>query len=170
MRTFRLFFSLLFLIISKYSFAQSLSSKDCRDTVEYYPNGNIWKKYKFCPEGIIDTLFTYDKKGRLEVYYNFGPRYSKQPITRHIFFFSGVCREMEGHYTINQENLAVEVGTSKSYWKNGSLMDSIIYDNSGNQIYRARFNKKGNLQFEMKGDKQINYRSDRTIRSIVPNK
>lgn len=131
------------------AFSQSSFVSDCKDTIEYHPNGKFWKKYKLCPEGIIDTMFVYKNNGNLEAYFIFGTRNSNQPIIRHLFFTSGATREIVSQYILNQDNMPIDVGATKYYRKDGTLMDSVIYEN-GKEIYRARFNKKGTLQFENK--------------------
>ena len=138
---------LLFLFYSVHSYCQLLSNADCKDTIEYYGNGKVWKKYKNCPEGIIDTLYSYKLNGKLEAYFVFGARNSNQPIIRHFFYYSGTTREVVSQYILNEDNMPVDVGAKKYYRKDGTLMDSVIYEN-GKEIYRANFDKKGILQSE----------------------
>ncbi len=141
----------LFLFLKLTSFGQVTETKDCKDTIEYYPTGKIWKKYKNCPEVLIDTMYVYNPNGDLGMSFIFGPRGSNKPITKHSYLKSGATREIVSQYILNKDRKPVYVGVTKYYRKNGSLMDSVIYEN-GKVIYRARFNSKGVLRFENKGN------------------
>ena len=42
-------------------YSQSKQIVECNDIVEYYTNGKIYRKYKLCLEGVIDSLYVYKK-------------------------------------------------------------------------------------------------------------
>jgi len=52
----------------------------------------------------------------------------------------------EGEYIQTSINYFTKNGVWKWYWKNGSVMDSVIFKND-NELYRARYSKSGKLQF-----------------------
>jgi hypothetical protein len=129
-------------------YGQQAVSSDCRDTVEFYSNRMVWKKYKKCPDGIKDTLTIYKTNGDLQAYFIYGDKNSNKPLTKHFFYQKGPIREVVNQYMVNTDKV-LNVGAAKYYRKNGSLRDSIVYEN-GKEVYRARFNKKGKIISEQK--------------------
>jgi len=115
---------------------------------EYYEDGTLKTEYKIFNGQRVDTLKAYDKKGRLESLFYFGDFGSNDPIYREYYFYNGASRRMTDYYVDRPGSEPINVGVQKAYWKNGSLMDSVVYDQNGKRTYRARFGKNGKIQFE----------------------
>jgi len=114
---------------------------------EYYPN----RKIKFLCEyekGIrIGKEYIYDQKGRINFINEYiGTTFPREILTK-AFHYSGACRYIEGRMIEFRPGNAVTDGVVKYYWKNMQVMDSVIFEND-QKVYSARFNKKGELQFE----------------------
>ncbi len=96
------------------------------------------------PESKQDTVFNYYKDGTIKSW-----SYSDSGII--VFtevFEKGPYYKMTGEYRpIEGSNDIIKLGTWKLYSRYGDLKDSIIYKN-GSEIYKARFNQDGSLQYE----------------------
>lgn len=132
---------------------------------EYFGNGEVKTKYKTFQGQKVDTLIAYDIKGRIQSILYFGDYGSTNPY-REDYCYTGASRKSTGYYVIKVGTDTVIVGNWKYYWKNGNVMDSVIYDNSGNQKYRARFGKNGMLKVEYTETERKVYNSDGSIRLI----
>lgn len=143
--------------------AQAQSESECKDMVEFYPNGKLWKKYTVCGEELADTMFIYRKNGDLESWYDWSSYDKNQAVAFQNNLKNGACRKVLGQYTVQDEGLPVNIGIWKYYWKNGQVMDSLIYKD-GEVNYQAHFSKKGVLEYEVKGEERIFYKKDLTIK------
>ena len=115
--------------------------------IDYYPNGKI-KDSCFFKQGIrTGTEIIYDKKGRKTFVNEYIGETFPRIIKTKAFYYSGVCRYAEGEMVERSPGNAVTEGVIKYYWKNMQVMDSVIFLND-KKTYRARFNKKGEFQFE----------------------
>jgi len=123
-------------------------SNDYQTKFEYYEDGSVKTEYKEFNGQKVDTLKAYDKKGRLEAIIYFGEYGSIKPIYREDYLFTGASSKITGYYLMEPGKEPIDVGVQKAYWKNESLMDSVIYDMNGQRIYRARYDKNGKLQFK----------------------
>ena len=117
--------------------------------VGFYENGGIYEKSTWNKGKIVGTREIYDKKGRVlfqETYIE--GDYPRIIISQAYYYdFLAACTYSEGTlietgFMKNQQH-----GVLKYYRRNGNLMDSVIYE-YGVQIYRARFNNKGEIVFE----------------------
>jgi antitoxin component YwqK of YwqJK toxin-antitoxin module len=124
------------------------NSVDYETKFEYYEDGSVKMEYKIFKGQKVDTLKAYDTKGRLESLLYFGDYASTEPIYREDYNYKGASRKITGYYVMKPDSEPLNVGVQKSYWKNGHLMDSVIYNSNGQRLYRARFGKNGELQFE----------------------
>jgi antitoxin component YwqK of YwqJK toxin-antitoxin module len=124
------------------------NSADYETKFEYYEDGSVKMEYKIFKGQKVDTLKAYDAKGRLESLLYFGDYASTEPIYREDYYYKGASRKTRGYYVMKLGSEPLTVGVQKSYWKNGNLMDSVIYNSEGQRLYRARFGKNGELQFE----------------------
>jgi antitoxin component YwqK of YwqJK toxin-antitoxin module len=124
------------------------NSADYETKFEYYEDGSVKMEYKIFNGQKVDTLKAYDAKGRLESLLYFGDYASTEPIYREDYYCKGASRKITGYYVMKPDSEPLTVGVQKSYWKNGNLMDSVIYNSNGLRSYRARFGKNGELQFE----------------------
>ena len=117
--------------------------------MDYYPNGKI-KDSCFFKGGIrIGTEIFYDKKGRKTFVNEYVGETFPRLIKTKAFYYSGTCRYVEGEMIEETPGNAVTEGVIKYYWKNMQIMDSVIFENN-KKTYRARFNKKGEFQFDNK--------------------
>ena len=124
---------------------ESLNTKE--EFIEYYPNGQIQLKGTKINQIIVDTLYTYCKNGDSQTIQIFhGMTYPRK-----VYYYENLKRmaakKREGFFIQTNNTTYIKEGTWKYYYKNGQVMDSVLFKN-GEQIYRARFNKKGELQFE----------------------
>jgi antitoxin component YwqK of YwqJK toxin-antitoxin module len=141
--------SLLSITLSLFTLVVSGQSPSEYETKkEYYDDGSLKMVYKEFNGEKVDTLKAFDSKGRLEAVLFFGEYGSTDPIYREDYYYNGPSRKTTGYYYMEPGSEPRTVGVQKTYWKNGALMDSVIYDSNGNRTYRARFGKKGELQFE----------------------
>jgi len=89
----------------------------------------------------------YDKKGRITFIYEYVGKSFPRTIKTKAYYYSGASRYSEGSMLEEKPGQAVTDGIVKFYWKNMQIMDSVIFD-KGKKVYRAGFNKKGELGFE----------------------
>ena len=79
--------------------------------------------------------------------------FSGYTYPREVFFVENLkgpgAKKRDGFYTQMDATTYIESKVWKYYYKNGGVMDSIIYQN-GQEIYRARIDKKGKIKFEYK--------------------
>ena len=145
------------------TYGQTNINHNYKQTIDYYPDGSIHRIIRTHNSIIVDTLRVFNKKGGIinEQYY--GDATFPRIISIKQTYKSGASRSMTGYYYQPNDTTGIKHGTWKYYWKNSSIMDSIIYD-MGNQIYRARFNKKGGLQFVKNKTERIVYNKDGSIR------
>jgi antitoxin component YwqK of YwqJK toxin-antitoxin module len=163
----RILITLLIFFSSAFVLAQNKGDNNCKTVTSTYDNGQLASSYTLCDGIMTDTLFNYDKRGRLISYFEYGKNQTitYRPIPFIQFYYSGASRKLTGFQEINKNGNSINVGVWKYYWKNNALMDSVVYSNSGEKLYRARFSKKGQLQFETTQNEKIVYNSDGTIRS-----
>jgi antitoxin component YwqK of YwqJK toxin-antitoxin module len=91
----------------------------------------------------------YDKKGRMTIIHEFKGETFPRLIKTKAYYYSGSCRYVEDEMIEKSQGSAVKEGVIKHYWKNMQIMDSAIFVNN-KKVYRARFSKKGEFQFENK--------------------
>ena len=140
---------LLTISFSIFSILLSGQSSEVFETrFEYYDDGSVKTEYKEFNGQKVDTLKAYDKIGRLKAILYFGKYGSTEPIYREDYLYTGASRKITGYHIMEPGKAPIDVGVQKAYWKNGRLMDSVIYDMNGQRIYRARFGKNGKLLFE----------------------
>jgi len=128
--------------------AQTETNKK-KDFADYYPNGKIKVKGKSMNHIIIDTLYSYYSDGDLKTMQIF----QGQSYPRGVYYLANIrgatAKKVDGFDLQTNDTTYIKVGVWKYYYKNGQVMDSVVYRN-GVQIYRARFNKKGTFLFEYK--------------------
>jgi len=114
---------------------------------EYSPNGKIYVSCEY-EKGIrIGKEYIYDRKGRINFINEYiGTTFPRKILTK-AFYYSGACRYVEGEMIEKMPGFAVTEGIIKYYRKNMEVMDSVIFVND-RKTYRARFNRKGEFQFE----------------------
>jgi antitoxin component YwqK of YwqJK toxin-antitoxin module len=116
---------------------------------DYAKNGRI-KDSGIVIKGIhIGIRKVYDEKGRLWSVINYGDYKLPRTIVTKTYFFKGLARMNEGTYIQTSANYRLKHGVWKWYWKNGSIMDSVIFKND-HEFYRARYSKARKLQFTEK--------------------
>ena len=116
---------------------------------EYARNGRI-KDSGLVVKGIyIGIRKIYDNEGRLSTVINYGDYILPRTIMTKTYFYTGASRMYEGEYIQTSANYITKNGAWKWYWKNGSVMDSVIFRND-HELFRARFSKSGKLQFTEK--------------------
>jgi hypothetical protein len=93
----------------------------------------------------------YDKRGRITFIHEYVGKSFPRTIKTKAYYYSGACRYAEGNMKEEKSGKAYNNGIDKFYWKNMQTMDSVIYD-QGKMVYRAIFNKKGELVFEKSYD------------------
>ena len=113
----------------------------------YYTKRQL-KDSCFFDRGVkIGKEIFYDKRGRITFINEYiGKSFPRTIITK-AFYYSGACRYCEGSMLEEKPGEAYTDGIIKYYWKNMQTMDSVIYE-KGEKVYRASFNKKGELEFE----------------------
>jgi antitoxin component YwqK of YwqJK toxin-antitoxin module len=148
------------------TFGQNQDSNQYITEFEYYDNGDVSMKYKTFQGVKVDTLIAFDSKGRIQAILYFGEHGSTAPIYREDHYYTGAARKSTGYYMLTEDSETVNVGIWKYYWKNGSIMDSVVYENSGIEKYRARFGKNGSLQFESTVAERKIYNRDGSVRLI----
>jgi antitoxin component YwqK of YwqJK toxin-antitoxin module len=139
---------------------------------DYVKNSRI-KDSGLVIQGIhIGIRKVYDEKGRLWAVLNYGDYKLPRTIITKTYFFKGSAWMNEGTYIQTSATYLTKNGTWKWYWKNGSVMDSVIFRND-HELFRARYSKSGKLQFTEKypgnaknGDpvKITGYNSDGSIK------
>jgi|GEM_PF-6328156 len=114
---------------------------------EYYSNGNIKLEASSINGILVDTLKSYFKNGELKTIQIF----KGMDYPRKVYYYENLkgmaAKSREGYYLQTSNINFQEEGNWNYYYKNGKVMDSLIYKN-GKQIYRARYNKGGKLKFE----------------------
>jgi antitoxin component YwqK of YwqJK toxin-antitoxin module len=116
---------------------------------DYAKNGRI-KDSGTVIKGIhIGIRKVYDEKGRLWSVINYDDYKLPRTIRTKTYFFKGSARINEGIYIQTSANYRIKHGVWKWYWKNGSIMDSVIFKND-HELFRARFSKSRKLQFTEK--------------------
>jgi hypothetical protein len=91
-----------------------------------------------------DTIFEYFDSGIIKAWY-FDDNTS---ISFMNILDKGIYHKIYGQYIlIDGTKEIMKVGTWKWFMNNGTLKDSVIYKN-GAELFRARFNNDGTLQFE----------------------
>ncbi len=143
-------FLLLFLLGAMQLQAQKLDmTVDSIIKTDYAKNGRI-KDSALVIKGIyIGTRKVYNKNGKLWSIINYGDYKLPRTIPTKTYFSSGSARMNEGKYIQTSENYIIKTGTWKWYWKNGSILDSVIFKND-HELFRARFSKSRKLQFTEK--------------------
>ena len=128
--------------------AQTETSKK-KEFADYYPNGKIKVMGKSFNHVIIDTLYTYYNDGELKTMQIF----HGESYPRGVYYLANIrgskAKKVDGFDLQTNDSTYIKEGVWKYYYKNGQVMDSVIYRN-GIQIYRARFNMKGTFLFENK--------------------
>ena len=116
--------------------------------VNYHSNGKMKDSCYYEKGIIVGSKYYFDDKGRITVINEFiGNTFPREIKTKAYYYSSGNATYSEGRLIEKAPGEAVIDGVMKYYWKNGQLMDSVIFENN-QKIYRAGFNKKGELQFE----------------------
>jgi antitoxin component YwqK of YwqJK toxin-antitoxin module len=140
---------LLFLVALQLQAQKPDMTIDSIIKTDYIKNGQI-KDSCIVIKGIhIGIRKVYDKNGRLWSVINYGDYKLPRTIATKTFFFKGSARMNVGNYIQTSANYLTKNGAWKWYWKNGSVMDSIIFKND-HELFRARFSKSGKLQFTEK--------------------
>ena len=121
--------------------------------IRYYSSGEMQDSCYYDKGIIVGNAYTYDKKGRITSITEFIGKSFPRKINTKSYYYSGSCRYIEGGLIEYENGEYKNDGIFKYYWKNGQVMDSAIYEN-GTKIYRARFNKKGQFEFEQKYGKE----------------
>jgi hypothetical protein len=147
-RTIYILLSLLIPILSQAQKSKE-STEDRQLFLKYYPSGKIhYKGYKINNK-LVDTLWVFSEKGKIQVMQVQYDRLDTNKIF-HFAIFKGRGGKSSGGYLIKQQGGTYILDSVwKYYRKNGSVMDSVIYKNN-KQIYRARLNSKGKIVFEEK--------------------
>lgn len=135
----------LFLFLSISTFAQNKDS--ITEVLDYHSNGELQLQGKSYKDLFIDTVYTYDLKGKLKSTFIYGePKLPRTVIVQEKLKGSG-AKKLIGTYLQTGSTIIKEDGLWLYFRGNGSLIDSVIYKN-GQEIYRARLNKKGKILFE----------------------
>lgn len=117
----------------------------------YYSKRHL-KDSCFYDRGIkIGKEIFYDKRGRITFINEYIGKSFPRTIISKAYYYSGACRYCEGSMLEEKPGEAYTDGIIKFYWKNMQTMDSVIY-NKGKKVYRAGFNKKGELEVENRFD------------------
>lgn len=153
------FFIFLLLCIAFASFSQ-----ECETKMEYHKNGILAKKYTECNGVIQDTLLEYNEDGAIKSWYNFRDG-GKDIISFMNTSEKGYSRKVLGHYIAEDNAMPINVGNWKWYWKNETLMDSVIYQ-EGEVIYSAHFSKKGDLEYEQHPAKIIFFNKKGKVKKV----
>lgn len=112
-----------------------------------YSKSNRVKDSGLFIKGIyIGTRKVYDEKGRLNWIINYGNYNLPRTISTKTYFYDGPARMSEGDYVQTSVDFITKHGIWKWYWKNGAVMDSVIFRDDY-KVLRARFSKSGKLQF-----------------------
>jgi|GEM_PF-4697455 len=112
-----------------------------------YSKSSRIKDSGFVIKGIyIGTRKVYDEKGRLNWIINYGDYKLPRTISAKTYYFEGPAKMSEGDYVQTSADFITKHGIWKWYWKNGTVMDSVIFRDDY-EVLRARFSKSGKLQF-----------------------
>jgi antitoxin component YwqK of YwqJK toxin-antitoxin module len=125
-------------------FGQNKSINSTNNVQEYkklYPNGQIEVKGKKIDRVIVDTMFTYYQNGSLRTMQVFqGNQYPRK-----VYYYENLrhmaAKKRDGYFIQNNDTTYIKEGIWKYYYKNGQVMDSLVYKN-GEEIYRIRLSKK----------------------------
>jgi len=145
--------------------AQIGLTKGCKDKVENYDSGEIWRKYKLCDGVMADTFITYFKNGDIDKLLDYGPPGSTNPVYFIDYKEKGDCRKITGFNAMDQNSKATKVGVWRYYWKDDVRMDSIVYDN-GTEVFRAHYTNKGLLESETNSEGRTLYKKDGSVKSV----
>ena len=136
----------ILLFLSFETFAQK------QDTIlkvnEYYPDGIIKLQGNRIDNLFVDTLFSYNPKGKLVSITVYGEPTLPRIVKTYQDIKGAAAMKVVGTYIQTDVYNMKKDGIWLYYRKNGSVMDSVIFEN-GKQIYRARLNN-GKLLFEEK--------------------
>lgn len=116
--------------------------------VRYYPSGKMQDSCYYDKGIIVGNAYTYDKKGRIVSITEFIGKSFPREMNVKNYYPSGTY-QIEGRFIEIENRKTEKDGIWKYYWKNGQVMDSVIYEN-GSNVYRARFNAKGQFISEQK--------------------
>ncbi len=121
------------------------------ERIRYNENGGVFDKSTWDKGIIVGTREIFDKKGRVlfrETY--FDGDYPRTIISQAYYYdFLAACNTSIGFYIETGFMTKQQHGALIYYWKNGIMMDSLVFDH-GVQKYRAHFNRKGELDYEEK--------------------
>jgi antitoxin component YwqK of YwqJK toxin-antitoxin module len=117
--------------------------------IRYYPNGKMQDSAFYERGVIVGNAYTFDKRGRITSVTEFSRMAFPRRVKVTSFHYSGRTRKIEGEYIEQANGEDIKIGTWKYYRKNGQVGDMVTYEN-GVRIYRATFNKKGELNHEWK--------------------
>ena len=115
----------------------------------YYPNHKLKDSCYYDKGIIIGKEVFYDKKGRITFIHEYIGNSFPRRIKTKAYYFSGMSRYCEGNMLEIRPGKAVKDGIITYYYKNMKAFDSLVFKNDI-RIYRARFNKKGILEYENK--------------------
>jgi len=145
--------------------AQKGLTRGCKDKVENYDSGEIWRAYKLCDGVMADTFIIYFKDGEIDKLLDYGPPGSDNPVYFIDYKLKGNCRKITGFNAMDQNNKATKVGVWRYYWKDDVRMDSVVYDN-GAEIYRAHYSNKGVLESVKDTEGTTFYKKDGSVKSV----
>ena len=115
----------------------------------YYPETKLRVIGKSINGILVDTLRSFYNNGKLKTIQVF----KGNTYPREVYFVenlkSSYAKKLDGFYIQINDTTYIKSKVWKYYYKNGSVMDSVIY-NDGIQVYRARIDKKGKIIFEEK--------------------
>lgn len=152
-----------FLFIFLFSNFTTLA-QDCETKMEYHENGVLAKKYTECNGVIQDTLLEYNEDGSIKSWYNFRDG-GKDIISFMNTSEKGYSRKVLGHYIAEDNAMPINVGNWKWYWKNETLMDSVIYQ-EGKAVYTAHFSRRGDLEYEQYPEKIIYFNKKGKVKKV----
>ena len=168
------YFLFLLLLLGTISLsAQDLNlSIDSIIRTDFSKNSRI-KDSGFAIKGIhIGTRKIYNEDGKLLFIIDYGNYQLPRTISAKTYFYKGTASVSEGNYIQTSDKHIAKHGAWKWYWKNGSVMDSVIFRDD-HELLRARFSKSGKLQliekypeFAKKGDqvKVTGYNRDGSVK------
>lgn len=127
----------IFLFFSFEAFAQEY------DTItgikEFYSNEVIKLQGIKINDIFVDTLFNYNPKGEITSLTIYGERALPRIVKTYQYIKGAGAMKLVGTYIQTDAHSMKKDGIWLNYRNDGTLMDSVIFDN-GMQIYKARFN------------------------------
>lgn len=134
------------LTIVLFAFSCSVFGQDCITKTEIKGESTI--VYKLCNDVLVDTLYEYDKRGRLASWTDYGTNPSPTDLIKYCSYNLkklDPLKKTTGFFTADGK----KTGEWKYFKKNEVLWDLVVYENDVMHS-RVRYDKFGSVLWERK--------------------